>query len=87
MTLLQDEKLYYVGGVVRDSFLGVKSFDTDYCYEGNAIEFAKNRGLNIIKTNGIIERSILIASFPRAGTPYLTKYKKIKLTHRLKSVC
>ena len=41
MTLLQDEKLYYVGGVVRDSFLGVKSFDTDYCYEGNAIEFAK----------------------------------------------
>lgn len=80
MTLLQDEKLYYVGGIVRDSFLGVKSFDTDYCYEGNAIEFAKNRGLNIIKTNeqfGTVkvkleDEEIDIAStrkeiYPRAG--------------------
>lgn len=39
-------KLYYVGGVVRDEILGIKSFDVDMTYEGNAIEFAKN---NLIK--------------------------------------
>ena len=49
--LLQDKNLYYVGGVVRDEILGTKSFDTDFCYEGDAIEFAKKQGLNIIKTN------------------------------------
>lgn len=49
--LLQDEKLYYVGGVVRDEIIDAKSFDTDFCYEGNAIEFAKNKNLNIIKIN------------------------------------
>lgn len=46
---LKDKNLYYVGGVVRDEMLGIPSVDTDYCYEGNALEFAKN--LNIIKTN------------------------------------
>ncbi len=46
---LKDKNLYYVGGVVRDEILGTASFDTDFCYEGNAIEFAQ--GLNIIKTN------------------------------------
>ena len=49
--MLQESNLYYIGGVVRDGILGVPSFDTDYCYEGNAIEFAKNQGLNIIKEN------------------------------------
>ena len=49
--MLQESNLYYVGGVVRDGILGVPSFDTDYCYQGNAIEFAKNQGLNIIKEN------------------------------------
>ena len=49
--LLKDEKLYYIGGVVRDELLGAKSFDTDFCYEGNAIEFAQKNNLNIIKTN------------------------------------
>lgn len=48
---IKDKKLYYVGGVVRDEIIGVQSFDTDYCYEGNAIEFAKEKGLNIIKEN------------------------------------
>lgn len=48
---LKNEKLYYVGGVVRDEILGIPSFDTDFCYEGNAIEFAKKQGLNIIKEN------------------------------------
>ena len=51
MDILQDKNLYYVGGVVRDEILGVQSFDTDYCYEGNAIDFAKKNNLNIIKEN------------------------------------
>lgn len=46
---IKDEKLYYVGGIVRDEMLGVPSFDTDYCYEGDAIEFSKK--FNVIKTN------------------------------------
>lgn len=49
--MLQDNNLYYVGGVVRDEFLNIESFDTDYCYEGNAIDFAKRLELNIIKEN------------------------------------
>ena len=32
------DKLYYIGGVVRDKLLGVKSFDVDITYVGNAIE-------------------------------------------------
>jgi len=48
---LKDANLYYVGGVVRDELLGVQSFDTDYCYEGDAIEFAHSKGLKIIKEN------------------------------------
>ena len=49
--LLKDKNLYYVGGVVRDEVLGFQSLDEDFCYEGNAIEFAKKNGLNIIKSN------------------------------------
>ena len=48
---IKDKNLYYVGGVVRDELIGYKSIDTDYCYEGNAIEFAKKQGLNIVKEN------------------------------------
>ena len=48
---LKDENLYYVGGVVRDEILGLPSLDIDFCYEGNAIEFAKNSRLNIVKEN------------------------------------
>ena len=49
--LLIDKNLYYVGGVVRDEILGINSLDTDFCYEGNAISFATENGLNITKTN------------------------------------
>ena len=35
-----ENKLYYVGGVVRDELLGIKSFDIDMVYEGDAIELA-----------------------------------------------
>ena len=52
MKKLQDKNLYFVGGVVRDEILGEKSFDTDYCYVGNGIEFAKkNFPENIVKIN------------------------------------
>ncbi len=37
---LQDKNLYYIGGVVRDEILGIKSFDIDITYAGNAIDFA-----------------------------------------------
>ncbi len=49
--MLKDDNLYYIGGIVRDEFLNVPSIDTDYCYEGNAIEYAQKKGLNIIKIN------------------------------------
>ena len=44
--------LYYIGGVVRDEILGLKSFDVDLTYVGNAIEFAKNlNGVEILTIN------------------------------------
>lgn len=87
MQNLKDKNLYYVGGVVRDEFLGTKSFDVDFCYEGNAIEFAKRKKLNIIKENpsfGTVKinyngKEIDIAStreesYPRAGhLPVITR--------------
>lgn len=48
---IKDKNLYYVGGVVRDEILGLQSFDTDFCYEGNAIEFAKRECFQIIREN------------------------------------
>ena len=48
---LKDGNLYYVGGVVRDEYLKTPNFDIDYCYEGNAIEFAQKNELNIVKAN------------------------------------
>lgn len=35
-------KLFYVGGAVRDELLGIKSLDVDIVYEGNAIEEIKS---------------------------------------------
>ena len=48
---LKNQKLYYIGGAVRDEILGIQSVDTDFCYEGNAIEFAENNDLRILKKN------------------------------------
>ena len=39
---IQNKNLYYIGGVVRDEILGLKSFDIDLTYNGDAIEFAKS---------------------------------------------
>ena len=48
----ESEKLYYIGGVVRDKILGKPSLDVDLTYEGNAIEFVKNlEGIEIVKIN------------------------------------
>ena len=41
------DKLYYIGGVVRDKLLGVKSFDVDITFEGNAIEHCSQFGERI----------------------------------------
>lgn len=44
------DKLYYIGGVVRDKLLGVESFDIDITYVGNAIEYCSKFG-NVIQEN------------------------------------
>lgn len=45
-------KLFYIGGVVRDEILGKKSFDIDLTYVGNAIEYAKKLpNTEILKIN------------------------------------
>ena len=50
---INDNKLYYVGGVVRDELLGIESLDVDVVYEGNAIEFAKSLSeAEILQING-----------------------------------
>ena len=81
MNKLKDKNLYFVGGVVRDEIFGAESLDTDFCYEGNAIEFGKNNfSENLIKINeafGTIrlkfgEKEVDIAStreetYPKAG--------------------
>ncbi|MCQ2739744.1 MAG: hypothetical protein MJ237_05905 [bacterium] len=51
MNNLKDKNLYYVGGVVRDEIIKRPCLDTDLCYEGNAITFAKTNNLNIIREN------------------------------------
>lgn len=85
---MKDDKLYYVGGVVRDEILGVPSFDTDFCYEGNAIDYAKSCGLEILRENpdfGTVRvrdncneidiASTRVESYPKKG--HLPKIEKI----------
>lgn len=43
-------KLFYVGGVVRDELLGVESLDVDFVYEGNAIEDCQKFG-DVLQVN------------------------------------
>ncbi len=43
-------KLFYIGGVVRDELLGCKSFDIDITYVGNAIEYCSKFG-EVIQEN------------------------------------
>lgn len=46
----KSDKLFYIGGVVRDELLGRKSFDIDITYIGNALEYCKKFG-DIIQEN------------------------------------
>ena len=49
---IRDKNLYYIGGIVRDEILGIKSFDVDLTYVGDAIEFAKGLdGVEILQIN------------------------------------
>ena len=85
---LRDNKLYYIGGVVRDEILGISSLDVDYTYEGNAIAFAQD--YNVIKENPdfgtvrilIDNKEIDIASTRREYYP-----KKGHLPHILEIGC
>lgn len=43
-------KLYYIGGIVRDELLGREAFDVDITYVGNAIEYCSKFG-EVIQEN------------------------------------
>lgn len=43
-------KLFYIGGVVRDELLGRESFDVDITYVGNAIEYCSKFG-EVVQVN------------------------------------
>ena len=51
MTNLCNPHLYFVGGCLRDEILGIPSFDTDYCYEGNALEEFTSDKYDVVKIN------------------------------------
>ena len=67
-------KLFYIGGVVRDELLGRKSFDIDITYVGNAIEYCGRFG-EVIQENpdfGTVRVKLLplirsLGTFPRIG--------------------
>ena len=43
-------KLFFIGGIVRDEFLGRESFDIDITYVGNAIEYCSQFG-EVVQVN------------------------------------
>ncbi len=47
----KSEKLFFVGGIVRDELLGKNSSDIDLTYVGNAVEFAKTLDFEITQIN------------------------------------
>ena len=47
----KSDKLFFVGGFVRDELLGIKSHDIDLTYVGNAVEFAKTLDYEITQIN------------------------------------
>lgn len=47
-----NDKLFYVGGIVRDELLKGESLDIDIVYEGNAIEFVQSvKNIEILQVN------------------------------------
>lgn len=51
MKSLNNEKLYYIGGIVRDEILGIPCFDVDVTFEGNAIEYSKIIDCEVLQVN------------------------------------
>lgn len=48
----KDDKLFYIGGVVRDELLGIQARDIDVTYVGDVIEFCANLNQgNILQVN------------------------------------
>ncbi|MDR1326933.1 MAG: hypothetical protein LBJ74_00845 [Heliobacteriaceae bacterium] len=74
MNILSDnsDKLYYVGGVVRDSLLGVEARDMDFVYEG-VLEGANEFGTICVDGHDIA--STRCEEYPRPGhLPVITKF-------------
>lgn len=44
----KSDKLFFVGGKVRDELLGIESDDVDLTYVGNAVEFVKSLGIKTV---------------------------------------
>lgn len=47
----KSDKLFFVGGIVRDELLGIKSKDIDLTYVGNAINFVENLDYEILQSD------------------------------------
>lgn len=48
---LNNDKLYYIGGIVRDEILNIPCFDVDVTFVGNAIEYSKTLDYEILQVN------------------------------------
>lgn len=48
---LNSEKLYYIGGIVRDEILNIPCFDIDITFKGNAIEYSKTLDCEVLQVN------------------------------------
>ena len=69
ISLEKDEKVYLVGGIVRDIFLGKDSSDIDIVIEGNSQEFAKYilPHFSVVK-HRYTERFLTYNIFVKSGT-------------------
>lgn len=64
-------KLFYIGGVVRDELLGRESLDVDITYVGNAIEYCSKFG-EVVQVNpdfGTVRVAILFHPSPCTTSP------------------
>ncbi len=71
---LDEKKLYYVGGVVRDKILGIQSRDVDYVYEGGSKWEGQTTEFGTLKINGHDIAMTRLEEYPRPGhLPVVTK--------------
>ena len=76
-------KLFYIGGVVRDELLGRESFDVDITYVGNAIEYCSKFG-EVIQENpdfGTVRVNVDGREVDYTGGLEDLKNKKLKVLH------